>query len=72
MPPTPDSIRHLANAVASEIEAQYGKDVPVRAALDRVDEDLATDVIVKRVLPADMGASYLAGLASMLTKDTLG
>ena len=33
MPPTPDSIRHMANEVASEIEAQYGRDVSVRGAL---------------------------------------
>lgn len=69
MPPTPDSIRQMANAVASEIEAEYGKDVPVRAALIVSYEDLATDDFIKRVLPADIRASYVAELADMLTKE---
>jgi hypothetical protein len=64
-----ESIRHLANEVASEIEAEYGTDVPVRAAIVvSYDLDFAKDRTVKRVLPADMPASELAELATSLTE----
>jgi hypothetical protein len=66
--PTPDSIREMANDVAAEIEAQYGEDAPVRAALVvSYEVDFATDRTTKRVLPDDMEASDLAELASLLT-----
>jgi hypothetical protein len=72
MPPNPESIRQMANDIASEIEAQYGTEVPVRGALVVSYElDFATDRIAKRVLPAEMEASDLAELASELTKDPL-
>jgi hypothetical protein len=70
MPAHPDSIRHLANEVASEIEAQYGAEAQVRAALVvSVELDFAREETVKRVIPAEMQASELAELASLLTKD---
>ena len=72
MPPNPGSIRHMANEVASEIEAQYEMDVPVRGALVVSYElDFGKDETVKRVLPTDMEASDLTELASAPTKDPL-
>ena len=72
MPAKPDSIRQMANDVASEIEAQYGMDAPVRAALVvSYGLDFAKDETVKRVIPTEMDANEIDELASALARDQL-
>ncbi|HET9119791.1 MAG TPA: hypothetical protein VFN72_04605 [Solirubrobacterales bacterium] len=68
MPATPNSIREIANELASQVEAQFGKDAPVRATLVvSVELDLAGEGFLKRVLPPEMRDNELADFARALT-----